>query len=43
MAKMIKGRLYWYIGTDYDDEFIYDLYQDDETGKVYKKIIGTRD
>lgn len=43
MAKRINGRLYWYIGTDFDDDFIFDLYQDDLTGKVIKVIIESRD
>ena len=43
MAKRINGRLCLYIGTDFDDDFIFDLYQDQITGKIYKVIIETRD
>lgn len=41
MAIKIKGKTYWYVDTQFDDDFIYDIYED-EYGNVYRKVVDTR-
>jgi len=39
MSKKINGKLYWYVDTQYDDDLIYDIYQDNQ-GNVIRIIVG---
>ena len=39
MSKKINGKTYWYVDTQYDDELIYDIYEDDKGHKV-KVVVG---
>lgn len=39
MSKKINGKTYWYVDTQYDDELIYDIYQDNY-GNVIRVIVG---
>lgn len=41
MSKKINGVRYSYVGTTYDDDFIYDIYENDRGEKKYI-IIDTR-
>lgn len=38
MAKVIHGETYWYVDTIYDDDLIYDIYQNDRDEVVYIAI-----
>ena len=40
MAKQINGQTWWYVGTDYDDDLVYDIYQN-EYGETFYEIVDT--
>lgn len=40
MAKVINGETYWYVDTTYDEDLIYDIYQNDRDEVIYE-IVGT--
>ena len=40
MAKVINGETYWYVDTTYDDDLIYDIYQNDRDEIIYE-IVGS--
>lgn len=39
MSKKINGKTYWYVDTQYDDELIYDIYQD-KYGNTIRVVVG---
>lgn len=40
MSKKINGETYYYVDTIYDDDLIYDIYQNDRDEVIYE-VIGT--
>lgn len=34
MAKKINGKVYWWVDTTFDDDMIYDIYEDDMGNKI---------
>lgn len=40
MAKVINGETYWYVDTTYDEDLIYDIYQNDRDEVIYE-VVGT--
>ena len=40
MSKKINGETYYYVDTIYDDDLIYDIYENDRDEVVYE-IVGT--
>lgn len=40
MAKVINGETYWYVDTTYDEDLIYDIYQNDRDEVIYV-VVGT--
>ena len=40
MAKQINGETYYYVDTVYDEDLIYDIYQNDRDEVVYE-VVGT--
>ena len=41
MSKKIKGRIYYWVDTIYDDDLIYDVYEDDY-GNQIQIVVGER-
>ena len=41
MPKIINGKKWFWVDTDFDDDFIYDIYED-EYGNQIRRIVGTR-
>lgn len=41
MKIRINGKIYLWVDTQYDDDFIYDIYED-EYGNQIRRIVGTR-
>ena len=40
MAKKINGELWYYVDTIYDDDLVYDIYQN-EQGETFYEVIDT--
>lgn len=40
MAKVINGETWFYVDTIYDDDLIYDVYQNDRDEVIYE-VVGT--
>lgn len=40
MSKKINGETYYYVDTIYDDDLIYDIYQNDRDEVIYE-VVGT--
>lgn len=38
MSKKINGETYYYVDTIYDDELIYDVYQNDRDETIYEPV-----
>ena len=38
MSKKINGETYYYVDTIYDDELIYDVYQNDRDETIYEVV-----
>lgn len=38
MTKQINGETYYYVDTVYDDDFIYDVYQNDKDDVIYEIV-----
>ena len=41
MARMYHGKLYYWVDTTYDNDFIYDILEDTE-GHLIKVVVGYR-
>ena len=41
MSKVINGKVWYWVDTIYDDDFIYDIYEDD-FGNQIKRIVCAR-
>ena len=40
MSKKINGEIWYYVDTIYDDDLIYDIYQNENDETIYE-IVGT--
>lgn len=40
MAKVINGQTWFYVGTTYDDDLVYDIYEN-ELGEYFYEVIDT--
>ena len=40
MIKIINGETYYYVGTTYDDDLIYDIYENDKDEQIYE-VVGS--
>lgn len=40
MSKQINGEVWYYVDTTYDDELVYDIYEN-EQGETFYEIIDT--
>lgn len=40
MTKEINGEIYYYIGTTYDEDLIYDMYENDRDVVIYE-VVGS--
>lgn len=38
MSKTINGETWWYVGTTYDEDLVYDIYQNDRDETIYEVI-----
>lgn len=38
MSKQINGETYYYVGTTYDEDLIYDIYQNDRDEVIYEVV-----
>ena len=40
MSKKINGQVWYYVGTTYDDDLVYDIYEN-EQGETFYEVVGT--
>ena len=40
MKKQVNGETYWHVDTIYDDDLIYDVYENDRDEVIYE-VVGT--
>lgn len=40
MAKIVNGETWFYVGTTYDEDLVYDIYQN-EQGETFYEVIDT--
>lgn len=40
MAKIVNGETWFYVGTTYDDDLVYDIYENKQ-GETFYEVIDT--
>lgn len=40
MSKKINGQVWYYVDTTYDDDLVYDIYEN-EQGETFYEVVGT--
>ena len=40
MTKKINGQVWYYVDTTYDDDLVYDIYEN-EQGETFYEVVGT--
>lgn len=38
MSKQINGETWYYVGTTYDEDLVYDIYQNDRDETIYEIV-----